>query len=163
MPNADGALQLKALGVRLKALGAAGNMGAAPGLGRGGSLRAQLLGSIREAARPAVDAARASARDNLPKRGGLNEYIASEKIRVAVRATGPRVGVQITAVGGWGSNKGVVRHPVFFHPPKRKVWVEQPIASSGWFEGTLVRESPKVIGPVRLAMEAVAAEATLRL
>ena len=163
MPNADAALQLKALGVRMKALGAAGALQAAPGLGSGRTLRAQLLAGIRVAAAPAVAATRQAARDSLPKRGGLNDYIATEKIAVSVRLAGPAVGVRITAVGGWGSNAGTVRHPVFFHPPKRLVWVEQQIGSSGWFTETLAREAPKVLGPVRAAMEAVAVEATARI
>jgi hypothetical protein len=120
-----------------------------------------LLSGIRLAAKPAVEATRRAARDTLPKRGGLNEYIATEKIAVATRLTGPRVGVRITAKGGWGSNTGVVRHPVFGH--RERKWAEQPIKSSGWFDATLEREAPAIVGPIQAAMRAVSIEATGRL
>ena len=48
MANADAALQLKLIGLRMKALSAGGNILAAPGLGAGlrvGSLRARRLKS----------------------------------------------------------------------------------------------------------------------
>lgn len=162
MPNVDGALQLKALGLRMKALGAAGELAAAPGLGRGRTLRAQLLGSIREAAKPAVDATRQAARTTLPRRGGLNAYVADERIRVATRITGPRVGVRITAQSRtWNDDQSTVRHPVFGR--RDKPWKTTRVAVPGWFTATLTREAPKVVGPIRLAMEAVAVEASGRL
>ena len=161
MANADAALQLKLIGLRMKALGAGGNMLAAPGLGAGRTLRAQLLGSIRAAAKPAVEATRQAARDTLPKGGGLNEYIAAEKIKVATRLTGPQVGVRIVAQSGqWNSDQSEVRHPVFGR--KNKPWTVTK-TTPGWFEGTLIREVPRVIVPIRAAMEAVAVEAMGRL
>ena len=162
MANADAALQLKMIGLRMKALGAGGNMLAAPGLGAGKTLRAQLFGAIRTAAKPAVEATRQAARDTLPKRGGLNKYIAAEKIKVATRLTGPMVGVRIVAQSGqWNSDQSEVRHPVFGR--KNRPWTSTTIATPGWFERTLTREAPKVIGPIRVAMEAVAVEAMGRL
>ena len=162
MANVDAALQLKMIGLRMKALGAGGNILAAPGLGAGKTLRAQLLGSIRAAAKPAIEATRQVARETLPKGGGLNEYIAAEKIKVSTRMTGPQVGVRIVAQSGqWNSNQSEVRHPVFGH--KNRPWTATTIATPGWFSKTLIREAPKIVGPVRAAMTVVAVEAMGRL
>ena len=161
MPDADGALQLRALGLRMKELSAAGNLAAAEGLGSGRTLRAQLLGAIRAASKPAVQSVKDAARTQLPKRGGLNDYIANEKIKTGTRLTGPRVGVRITASSGnWSENQTSVRHPVFGN---RKRWAVTPIASPGWFTETLQHEVPAVTAAIRIAMEAVAAEATRRI
>lgn len=163
MPNADGALQLKALGVRLKALGAAGDLSPVSGLGSGRTLRAQLLGGIRAAAKPAVDATRQAARDSLPKKGGLNVYVADEKILTSIRLAGPKVGVRIKPASGgsWGDDQASVRHPVFGR--RDRPWRTTQIAQPGWFSETLAREAPKAVVQIRAVMEAVAAEATGRL
>ena len=162
MANVDAALQLKMIGLRMKALGAGGNILAAPGLGAGKTLRAQLLGSIRAAAKPAIEATRQVARDTLPKGGGLNEYIAAEKIKVSTRMTGPQVGVRIVAQSGqWNNGQSEVRHPVFGRKDRR--WTTTRVSTPGWFSETLTRETPKMMGPLSVAMEAVAVEAMGRL
>jgi hypothetical protein len=170
----NGATQLRELGLRLKALGAAGDLGAAEGLtgsafGSGKTLRAQLLSGIRMAAKPAVEAARQAARDQLPKKGGLNTFVADTQITSRTRLTGPRVGVRIGVNKGapgskahraYGANKGVINHPVFGHLDRR---AEQTLSSSGWFDKTLQDQQPVMTAAVRAAMEAVAIEATRRL
>jgi hypothetical protein len=168
MPNADGAAQLKALGVRLKALGAA-DLGLASSdltdLGKGKTLRSQLLAGIRAGAKPAIQATRDAAREKLPKKGGLNEYVATTQIISNTRVTGPRVGVRIGVKRGqhkaYGANKGKIRHPVF----GKDRWVEQdlPTNAVGWFDDTLKREAPKAVVPITAAMQRVADEATRRL
>lgn len=168
MPNADGGAQLKALGLRLKQLGAYQNALAAEdlsSLGKGRTLRSQLLAGIRVGAKPAVQAARDAARSSLPKKGGLNEMVATTQITVATRLTGPRVGVRIGVTKGrkrsgkaYGANKGLIAHPVF----GKGKWVDQKVPS-GWFDETLKESAPKVVGPITAAMEAVAQEATRRL
>jgi hypothetical protein len=164
----NGATQLKALGVRLKALGAAGDLAASDNLGAlkfggGKTLRAQLLAGIRIAAKPAVEATRQAARDTLPKKGGLNNYVADTQITSATRLTGPRVGVRIGVKRGnhkaYGANKGTIRHPVF----GRATWVDQELHTRGWFDKTLESKKPEITTGVRSAMEAVAIEATRRL
>lgn len=171
MPNASGGAQLQALGLRLKQLGAAG-IGEASGdladLGRGKTLRSQLLAGIRTGAKPAVQATRDVARSKLPKHGGLNEQVATTAITTATRLTGPRVGVRIAVPKGrkkshraYGANKGTINHPVF----QTGKWVKQelPPNAVGWFDDTLKRETPKIAAPIATAMERVAAEATRRL
>jgi hypothetical protein len=165
----NGATQLKALGVRLKALGAAGDLAASDNLGSlkfggGKTLRAQLLAGIRIAAKPAVEATKQAARDSLPKKGGLNNYVADTQITTATRLTGPRVGVRIGVKRGnhkaYGANKGTIRHPVFGHADR---WVDQELHVRGWFDKTLEGQKPQVTAKVQAAMEAVAIEATRRL
>ena len=171
---ATGPLQLQALGLRLKALGAAGNIGAAQGLdagfGAGKTLRAQLLAGIRTAAKPLVEDARQAARDKLPKHGGLNERVATSEMRVATRLSGPRVGVRITnrSKGGKGTNRGEISHPVFAKGTDRTKWhwVDPPQpypAAEGWFDKTLEAKAPEVTEKVVAAMEVVAAEVRGRL
>lgn len=168
MPNADGAVQLKALGLRLKTLAGYQNALASADLvdlGTGRTLRAQLLAGIRVGAKPAIEAARGAARSTLPKHGGLNEEVATTQITVATRLTGPRVGVRIGVTKGrkrsnkaYGANKGVVRHPVF----GKAKWVEQKVPA-GWFDDTLRKSTPLISGPIQAAMQRVAEEATRRL
>lgn len=170
MPNADvGAIQLKRLGLRMKALGASGLNQAAtdlgPEFGAGKTLRAQLLAGIRLGAKPAIEEARRVARDTLPKHGGLNEEVATTAITVATRLTGPRVGVRIAVPKGrkksnktYGANKGTVRHPVF----GKNRWVDQKVPA-GWFDSSLQRSAPLIVGPIQAAMKAVSIEATRRL
>jgi hypothetical protein len=166
----SGGAQLQALGLRLKTLGAAG-LGMAStdlaDLGRGKTLRSQLLAGIRAGAKPAIEAARTEARSTLPKHGGLNEEVATTAITVATRLTGPRVGVRIAVPNGrkrsnkaYGANKGLVRHPVFGK------WLEgQPDQKvpSGWFDDTLKKSTALIAGPIEAAMVRVAEEATRRL
>lgn len=167
MPANTGPVQLQALGRRLKVLGAAGNIGAAQGLGQGfgagKTLRAQLLAGIRSAAKPLVEEARKAAREQLPRAGGLNDSVANSQIRVATRLAGPRVGVRITnrSHGGKGANRGQISHPVFGH---RDRWVKQTDAAAvGWFDQTLRYHAPAAMVPIRASMEIIAIEATRRL
>lgn len=164
----NGALQLQALGARLKTLAGyqlAEASADLTDLGRGKTLRSQLLSGIRAGAKPAIEATRQAAREKLPKKGGLNEYVATTQITSATRVTGPRVGVRIGVKKGqhkaYGANKGSIRHPVF----GKDRWVVQQLPSGavGWFDDTLKREAPKAVVPILAAMQRVADEATRRL
>lgn len=161
----SGALQLQALGRRFKTLAGYQNLGAAEGLGSGRSLRAQLLAGIRVGTKPMVDAARQAARDELPKHGGLNEYVASSLIGTYTRTTGPQVGIRIGVSKGtgshkaWGANKGAIRHPVF------GVWrpnVPDQKVPAGWFDDTLRKATPAAVEAVTKTCELIAAELTMR-
>ena len=165
MPS-SGAAQMRLLGLRLKALGAANSAasGLGPGFGRGATLRAQLLAGIRSAAAPLLDEVRVAAREQLPKHGGLNESVAASKFAVRTRLAGPRAGVRITNTshGGGGTNRGVIRHPVFGRA--RTPWVEQKDpAAAGWFDATLTHHAPQVAVALRATMETIAIQAAGRL
>jgi hypothetical protein len=84
-----GANQLRDLARDLKAAGETGR-----------GLRRDLLAAMRAAEKPLIDAARESARDTLPKSGGLNEWTANSYIKAQNRLTGKGVGVRIVAKKG---------------------------------------------------------------
>lgn len=141
-----GAEQLRALSRDLKAAGS-------PVKG----LRLELLRAMRLAAKPMVDAAKESARENLPHRGGLNEYVA-DGAKIAARnrvATTNAVGMRIVATEGGvrleQMDQGTVRHPVFGN---RKKWVSQTIPA-GWFTKPLNERLPEVQADVILAMNII--------
>lgn len=147
-----GAGQLELLGVRLKAAGAVG-------------LRRQLLAGIRAGAAPLVGDVREAARSILPKSGGLNNWVADSNIRVATRLSGRNVGVRIinsrsgSGSGGtadFGSDKGVVRHPVFGHAGR---WSTTKV-TPGWFSHTLEEKVSSVTPFVVAACESVAVALT---
>lgn len=95
-------------------------------------LRKELYRGIQRAAKPLSAAAQRSARANLPKRGGLNEWVASSKFSVstsggkdpAVRISGRKVGHDLKAL-----DRGRLRHPLYGN---RRRWYNQQIRP-GWF------------------------------
>lgn len=167
----DGAQQLQLLGKRLKQLAAYQNTLPSESVGlTGRSLRAQLLAGIRAGAKPAVEATRQAARDQLPKHGGLNEYVATSGIVTSTRLTGPRVGVRIGVRKGsqfhraYGANKGTIRHPVFARKDRirqRWKWVDQQV-TPGWFDQTLEKATPAITAVVTKTCQAIAEEVTRR-
>lgn len=141
-----GAEQLRALSRDLKAAGS-------PARG----LRVEILRAMRLAAKPMVAAAKQSARDVLPHKGGLNTYVA-DGAKIAARnrvATTNTVGMRIVATEGGvrleGMDQGKVRHPVFGN---RKVWRSQTIPD-GWFSKPLNAFAPMVQAEVLMAMDII--------
>lgn len=132
----EGAEKLYKLGAQLKEIGDK-------------ELRRDLFAGVRRATVPITEAAKASARAVLPKRGGLNEVVASSKFGTRTRVTGNSVGVRIVAEkkkdGGKKSDleaidRGTLRHPVYGH---RKTWVLQNI-TPGWFSKPAQGAAPMV-------------------
>ena len=112
-----GAAQLANLSRSLKAAGR-------------GELRRELLRGIRQATAPAKTAIPESARVTLPRRGGLNETVASG-LKVTSRASlsGAEARVRIVAVDPprhdiHSMNLGRLRHPVYGN---RDNWVTQAV------------------------------------
>lgn len=103
----------------------------------GREIRRDLLKGIRDAAKPlAKEAAPKAAREGLPKKGGLNEYVASSKFAVRTRTSGKSAGVRI--VGSKppkhdlaAMDRGALRHKVYGHD----VWVHQSITPGWWTDG----------------------------
>lgn len=149
-----GAHQLERLGLELKAMGEEGK-----------GLRRNLLTSLRVAAQPLAQAAKDSAREKLPKSGGLNEYIANSKIAARTRLTGPRVGVRIVAKKSGGRkghdleamDAGKFRHPVFGRSSKRTKWVQQSV-EPGWFTEPMKKATPEMEAAALAALELTARE-----
>lgn len=149
-----GAEQLRALGRDLKMAGEEGK-----------GLRRELLAGMRFLSKPLVDATRASAEENLPRRGGLNDFIASSDIKVRNSLTGRRAGMRIVAKKAGGSkgfhdleafDNGWFRHPVYGN---RRKWIQQGIAP-GWFSKPLNEAVPEVAATLSLSMNVIARRIT---
>jgi hypothetical protein len=80
-------------------------------------LRKRMLAGLREAGKPLARAAEDAARANLPRGGGLNEWVAGSKFAIRTKTTGKSAGIRVVATKRGhdlvGMNAGVVRHPVF--------------------------------------------------
>ena len=141
----SGSAQLNALAVRLKVAGDK-------------TLRTELLRGLKSGADPLVKAVADAARNQLPKHGGLNEQVASQKVKVQVRTGARTAGVRLTTTApdtSW-ADAGFIRHPVFGN---RKVWVRQEIpAAKGYWSQTLADGAPSVTPELRAAMDRVAAQ-----
>lgn len=175
MPSADGALQMRELGIRLKALAGYQNGAASADLldlGKGKTLRSQLLAGIRAASKPMIEDSRQAARDMLPRAGGLNEYVASTQISTYNRLTGPRVGVRIGTPTGttqakraYGANKGTVYHPTIGTVNKPRPlwrWTKETVPK-GWFDDSLRKSSSLVSPAIEAVCRRVAEEITRRI
>src|SRR5690348_18403526 len=98
---ANASAQLRAQAARLRVAGAR-------------DVRLTMTRQLRAAAQDAIPALQGSARESLPKAGGLNEYVAAQKPKVTVRTTGRSAGVTIKSqVRGNYTDQGEWRHPVF--------------------------------------------------
>lgn len=94
------------------------------------ALRRGYLAGIRRATAPAKTAIPESARAKLPRRGGLNEYVATGlKVTTRTSLSGPMATVRIVATDPprhdiRAMDAGLVRHPTFGN---RQVWRQQRI------------------------------------
>ena len=151
--------ELALLAIRLKAAGE-------------GGLRRELLAGLRAGVRPVIPELRAAALSELPKKGGLNEWVAASKFSVRNRLSPFTAGVSIVnqsqsgsvGRGGsgsvqFGSDRGVVRHPVFGHTDRK--WAETKV-HGGWFTNTIEQHLPQVTAEVTAVLAKVAAELTGR-
>lgn len=124
--------ELRLVAVRLKVAGA-------------GGLRTELLRGLRTAAKPLIPKVQAAAKAKLPKGGGLNEQVASQKISVSIRTGAKSAGVRLTttALDTKQTDAGYVRHPVFgtWRPGMP---AQQIPDAAGWWSGTLAAEGPSV-------------------
>jgi hypothetical protein len=143
-----GANQLKSLARDLKEAG---------GPARG--LRRELLAAMRLAGKPMVEAAKTSARLNLPRAGGLNVWVA-DGAKIAVRnrvAATNTVGMRIVATEGGARledmDNGKVRHPTFGRRGKGE-WFDEDIRP-GWFTKPLNEHAPQVQADVIFAMNII--------
>lgn len=125
-----GADQLQRLGLSLKQ---AGNS----------DLRKDMLRGLRVAAKPLLEDVKDSARDTLPKAGGLNEFVATGKYSVRNKLAGRNAGVRLVGTKSGHDiaaiDRGKVRHPVFGHA----VWATQDV-TPGFWEKPLLAGRPKV-------------------
>lgn len=141
----SGANELAALTRRLKEAGE-------------GGLKRDMLRGIRQGAKPLIEAARQSALDNLPQRGGLAQQVAETHFAVRTRTSGGNPGVRIVGPSTRhlkDMDRGKLRHPVFGHDDR---WVTQAI-KPGWWTDALNAHAPEV----RVALIAVLDETARRI
>lgn len=127
-------------------------------------LRRELPKRMRKAGEQLIPPIRASAEETLPKRGGLNRYVAESAIRVATSTGANTTRVQVvgrrTKRGGRvdleALDAGTVRHPVF----TSGVWVEEKVHAGFWSDAVAKREAAVraevvgVIDEIRRELEA---------
>ena len=124
-------------------------------------LRLELLRAARLAAKPMAEAAKASALENLPKKGGLNVWVA-DGAKFAVRnrlATSRGVGVRIVATEGGARlermDDGKLRHPGWeWRTGRDAKWYDQDIPK-GWFTKPLNRLAPVAQAEITMAMNII--------
>lgn len=141
--NAEG---LARLGAHLKAAGR-------------GDLRRKLLAGIRAAAKDITPDIQQSARDTLPRRGGLAERVAGSRFSTRTSLSSRGASVRLTGVNAYqirGMNAGRLRHPVYGQP---SVWVGQSV-EPGWFDRPIERAAPDVRRRISQTAADVAADIT---
>lgn len=142
----EGGAQLRETALRLKA---AGNV----------ELWKQAQKKIRLATAPARPAIRASARANLPRSGGLNEWVASASVTTSIltgaRTAGVRIRVRKKGHDMSDLDKGVVRHPLYGN---RSYWYTTQVPP-GFASRPLNAMKPAVAAACMLAMRETAAAA----
>ena len=108
------------------------------------ALRKELYRGIARAGKPLKAAVRKGALEALPKRGGLNAFVAKSRTNLkplagkgdaVVRLTTAKKGSDLRAI-----NRGRLRHPVFGN---RKVWVTQTVPAR-WFEKSVESQVDEV-------------------
>lgn len=127
----------------------------------GGSrgLKLELNRALRRASLPLTRAARAGARDTLPRKGGLAAEVAGGRFSVQIRTTGKQVGLRFVAKSQHdiaAMDRGRLRHPVFGH---RDRWVTQRIRPH-WFDVPVERAAEHVRPLLLEAMDKVAKQIT---
>jgi hypothetical protein len=145
MPAAAASVQLAEIAAKLKAAGAR-------------DLRLQLLRGLRAGAKPLVKEVHDAALAQLPKQGGLNRQVASQKVSVSVRTGARTAGVRLTttAPDTQQTDSGFVRHPTFGRRSKGSWKTQQIPAAVGWWSKTLAGGAGEVTPELVKVMEEVA-------
>lgn len=121
---ADAAVELPLLAKRLKEAGLIG-------------IRKQMLADLRKAAAPMRRDLKNQALEDLPKGGGMNQFVARKPIRTSVR-TGIRtagVSLRYSGPGRYSDNSGGWRHPVFGHRDRKWATTDYSPAVDWWGRG----------------------------
>lgn len=148
MPG-SGSAQLRAIAVQLKAAGDRGNMNA---------LRRGIRATVTSSGIPAV---RAAAIADLPKRGGLNQYEASQKIRVSVLTGARTTGVRVSGKASRETDTGTWRRPAYPRGADRSKWKwrEQTYGpAAGWWSDTWRKQAVVITPAIGAELEKVRAK-----
>lgn len=117
------------------------------------ALRKELMRGIQRGGKKMKPHVRVAALRELPKKGGLNEFVADAKVSVrtrsgknaGVRLVGAKKGHDLAAI-----DRGRLRHPVF-----GRGWVNQSI-EPGWWSKTLPDHADEVRAEIVTALDDVA-------
>ena len=148
MANAN--VELPLLAKRLKAAGQVG-------------IRREMVKALKLAAVPLVPDIQESAREMLPRRGGMNAYMAAKRPKVSVRTSVRSAGVSIRYTGkGAYSDTARWRHPVFANGNQTRAqwkWVEQTYSpAKDWFEKGAEKATPAAKREMDAVLTSVAAQ-----
>lgn len=123
--------------------------------------------NLRAIAHPAALAVQAEERRVLPKRGGLNEWVASTPVGVRITAGARSAGVRLVQSKKGraqphdllqANDTGVIRHPVYGN---RKQWRDSQIPT-GWWERPLLAMEPQAQAAMVAVMNETARAAGFR-
>lgn len=142
----DAAIELPLLAKRLQVAGEIG-------------IRREMLALLRAAAKPMVADLKEQARKDLPKGGGMNEFVAKRNPRVSVRTGMNTAGASIryTGPGRHSDISGGWRHPVFGHRDRTWATTTSDAAVDWWRRGG-ERALPEVQSEMRSILATVAAQ-----
>lgn len=119
-------------------------------------LRGELTKAITKSLQPLKAAAKKSAVEKLPRRGGLGKRVAKTTLRHKRKATGRGAGIRIEAQPNAVKDplridRGRVRHPTY----GRRPWVLQDVRKS-WFTEPMREGAPAVQRELIQAMDDIA-------
>jgi hypothetical protein len=124
-------------------------------------LQKELTKGISASLNPLRRDLRESARNNLPKKGGLNENVAKLRFTVSRRDTPKGGGIRLIAKNAYQIRRmdepGVVRHPVFKRKGeegRNQVWEDQKIRP-GWATNPFLKQAAPIRQDVEQAMDRV--------
>jgi hypothetical protein len=149
--SSNGSRDLAIVAARLRASGDRG-------------LRLQALRGLRASTAPFVAAARANARERLPRGGGLNELAATQKIAPVVRMGGRNPSVRVRSADGLrnATNAGWIRHKTFGEWRKNTPTQRIP-GARGWWDDAVKSAAPQARAQMEAAMRAVMYEIVTRV
>lgn len=115
------------------------------------TIQREFTSALNRTTKPLKSAAKESARQKLPQRGGLAEKVANSRFSTRRSTRGRTVGIRLTAAGLRGLKSiddGTVRHPTFGN---RSEWVAQSV-TPGWFTEPMEKSAPLVRQQIVAAM-----------
>ena len=124
-------------------------------------LQKELTKGINAAFKPLKRELPQSARNTLPRKGGLNEKVAALKFTVSRRKSNNGQGLKLIARNKISiknmDDPGRVRHPVFARDGKPRVWVDQKI-TPGWATKPFEADAKNIRNDIEVAMHRVIAK-----
>jgi len=107
-------------------------------------LRKELHKAVRQTAKPLLPKVKASARENLPTRGGMNVHYSRKPIRAQARTGAKTAGVRVVMpkTDPRVDAEGRIYHPVFGR--KGKGVVQTVESAKGFFSGAITDDAPQI-------------------